>query len=365
MRARQRARGAKAKSFLAMVAALSLAPVANAQNSAPAAAHTGSGAAEPAADPEYVRDLLTRGTEALSASRNEEARSLLSQAYRLRRSYDVAAALGQAELELGRHRDASEHLEFAIREFPPGESRKLLKQLQDAFATAKSRVATLRILVNQPGCEVTVDGALIGTSPLPADVFVEPGQHTLGARLGTGDAVERALATSAGKDYTVELSLNPKPGAASATDANLGSPQSVSVAPRHDSSEVSPKTIVLVGGSAITAVLLGLGIAERLRASDADDEAATLRSRMAGNCPGQGGGALCRELVSDLDRRNSANRLAVYSFVGAGVTGAATAAVWFLWDESRDRETASRTNVPRIGVSLLPHDASISFTSSF
>jgi hypothetical protein len=128
---------------------------------------------------------------------------------------------------------------------------------------------------------------------------------------------------------------------------------------------VSPKTIALVGGGTITAVLLGLGIAERLRASDADDEAKALRSGAPSNCSLQGGSALCRELVSDLDRRNAANQLAIYSFIGAGVAGAATAAIWFLWNEPRDTETTARRNVPRIGVSLLPRNASISLSSSF
>ena len=79
----------------------------------------------------------------------------------------------------------------------------------------------------------------------------------------------------------------------------------------------------------------------------------------------QGGSALCRELVSDLDRRNSANRLAMYSFLGAGVAGAATAAIWFLWDEPRDRQARVRRELPPVMVALTPHTASVSFTTSF
>lgn len=322
-------------------------------------------------DPEHVRDLLTRGTEALSANRNEEARSLLAEAYRLRRSYDVAAALGQAELELGYHRDAAEHLDFAIREFPPGESRKLLKQLEGAFATAKARVATLRVSVNQPGCEVTVDGALVGSSPLPNDLFVEPGVHALGARVGTGSAVERSLVTSAGKDYAVELTLNPK---ATAPPANHATPvDTVRLAPQPKPSEVSPKTIALIGGGAITAALLGLGIAERLRAADADEDATTLRSRLDGNCPPHGGSSLCQELVRDLGRRNQANRLAIFSFTGAGLAGAATLALWFFWDDSSRRDarggsthakTARAATLP-FTLTLAPHDARLDFMTRF
>lgn len=318
-----------------------------------------------------MRDLLTRGTEALSANRNEEARSLLSEAYRLRRSYDVAAALGQAELELGKHRDAAEHLEFSIREFPPGESRKLLKQLQDALVTAKAHVATLRISVNQPSCEVTVDGALIGTSPLPGEVFLEPGQHTIGARVGVGSAVDRSVSVVAGKEYSVELTLNPR-AANLASDANAEGNVDLQGLPPHErSSEVSPKTIVLVGAGAVTAVLLGLGIAERLRASDADEEARVVRDRLSGNCDPGAPSALCRELIDTLDRRNQANRLAIYSFIGAGVTGAATAAIWTLWKEPHRQsgransiEKASRAR-PRFGVSLSPREAGVSFATSF
>lgn len=322
------------------------------------------------ADPEHVRDLLTRGTEALSANRNEEARSLLAEAYRLRRSYDVAAALGQAEIELAHYRDAAEHLDFAIREFPPGESRKLLKQLQDAFAGAKSHVATLRVSVNQPGCEVTLDGALVGTSPLSNDLFVEPGVHALGARVGTGSAVERSLGTTAGKEYAVELTLNPK---AAALPPSAAAPNdTVTLTPRREASEVSPKTIALVGGGAVTVALLGLGIAERLRAADADEEAASVRSRLQSNCPAHGGSALCQELVDDVDRRNQANRLAIYSFIGAGVAGAATLSVWFLWDDSsrRDGRGPAKTKTARakplpLMVTLAPRHASLSFATSF
>jgi tetratricopeptide (TPR) repeat protein len=141
-------------SILTVLCALSLALRAGAQTPSAVSATSPTSvtsAREPASDPEHVRDLLTRGTEALSANRNQEARSLLTEAFRLRRSYDVAAALGQSELELGKHRDAAEHFEYAIREFPPGESRKLLKQLEDAFATAKAHVTTLHVSVNQPG----------------------------------------------------------------------------------------------------------------------------------------------------------------------------------------------------------------------
>ncbi|MGC4091496.1 MAG: PEGA domain-containing protein [Polyangiaceae bacterium] len=350
-------------SVLAALGALSLAAPAAAQTSpAPAASN----------DPERVRDLLTRGTEALSANRPEEARSLLSEAYGLRRSYDVAAALGQAELELGKHRDAAEHLDFSIREFPPGESRKLLKQLEDAFASARSRVATLRVSVNQPGCEVSVDGKPVGNSPLPSSLFVEPGQHTLGARVGAGSGVERVLSVAAGKEYPVELAMNPKAAATTPSEPSQPTEAPPPPAPA-GSSDVSPKTIVLIGGGALTAVLLGVGVVERLRASSADDDAKDARAMLSGNCDPSDATPSCKQLIEHLDRRNSANRMAVTGFVGAGITAAATAAIWLLWDDTSSSPSASRLRhtarthalAPRLSVSITPRDAGVSFATSF
>lgn len=354
-------------SIFAALGALSLAAPAAAQTAQIAPATP---AQKPGSDPERVRDLLTRGTEALSANRHEEARSLLSEAFRLKRSYDVAAALGQSELELGKYRDSAEHFEYAIREFPPGESRKLLKQLESGFATSKARVAALHISVNQAGSEVSVDGAVVGTSPLPGDIFVEPGQHTLGARLGAGSAVERVVVVAAGKDYPVELQLTPK-AAAPVSPADASASSVANVPPKNDSA-VSAKTITLIGGGALTAVLLGVGIAERVRASNADNDAADLRDQLSGSCSPESADPVCQELIETLDRRNTANQIAIYTFAGAGLAAAATAAIWLLWEEPRS--TAKRSllrparrafSSPKVLVDVAPQRASVSIATTF
>src|SRR5688500_3293923 len=112
------------------------------------------------------RELFTQGFEAINASEFERARQLLTAALSDCPSYDVAGALGQAELELKRYRDAAEHFDYAISTFPPGESRELLAKTKEGLERAKKHVATLRVAVNQPGAEILIDDRRVGTSPL-------------------------------------------------------------------------------------------------------------------------------------------------------------------------------------------------------
>src|SRR4029078_1788111 len=73
-------------------------------------------------DRAHARELLQQGIAAIESGSFESARQTLLEAWKLQRSYDVAGALGQAELELKRNRDAAEHLDYSIRDFPPSES---------------------------------------------------------------------------------------------------------------------------------------------------------------------------------------------------------------------------------------------------
>jgi len=91
---------------------------------ATAAAQTKASAAD--GDETRVRSLYRKAAAAFGAGKYEDAQVLLLEAWHLRRSYDVAAALGQAELELKRYRDAAEHLQYAVKNFAPVKSEKNL-----------------------------------------------------------------------------------------------------------------------------------------------------------------------------------------------------------------------------------------------
>lgn len=150
-----------------------------------------------------------QGTAALKAGKYEEALRAFEAVWKERKTHDVAANLALAEAQLGRHRDAAEHFAFALRAFPVTGSEALRKSIAEAFAQSRARVATLRVTTSADGAEVRVDGRPVGRSPIVDEIFVEPGSHTIEAKL-TGYAVasQRVDAKAASAD-TVKLALTP------------------------------------------------------------------------------------------------------------------------------------------------------------
>ena len=52
------------------------------------------------------------------------------------------------------------------------------------YEDARAETGPITIAVDLPGADVVVDGKVVGKSPLEDPVFVEPGHHTIEARLG-------------------------------------------------------------------------------------------------------------------------------------------------------------------------------------
>ena len=68
-----------------------------------------------------LADLYKRANALYGQKSLAEAEGLYLEAWNLKKTYDVACNLGALELDLGKLREAAEHLAFALREFPAGE----------------------------------------------------------------------------------------------------------------------------------------------------------------------------------------------------------------------------------------------------
>src|SRR5690242_465502 len=96
-------------------------------------AHAADPPAPPAADDAASKradELTHQGNEFAVKLRWKEAEPLFRQAWALKHSYDIGGNLGLAELALGKHRDAAEHLSYALKTFPAngkGPHRELLQ----------------------------------------------------------------------------------------------------------------------------------------------------------------------------------------------------------------------------------------------
>ncbi len=318
--------------------------------------------AERSTKAQRCRDLFTKGFEAINASRFDAAREVLSEAFRDCPSYDVAGALGQAELELGRYRDAAEHLDYAVSTFPPGESRELLAKTKEGLERAKRYVGTVRVVVSHPGAEVSVDDRPVGVSPLTRELFVETGQHRVRSAKEGASAAEESFEARPGQYYALELKLGEisAPGNSSQTPSANTGPSTEAPSFNHQSGMPS-RTIVLIGGGALTAVLLGVAGVYHLKGNSADDDAASLRmqahAELGDNCPENSGNPTCQQLADALDRRNSSNTVATVSLVGAGVSAAATVALYFLLPKPAGTADSAKLHfsvgASRRGTSLL------------
>jgi hypothetical protein len=270
-----------------------------------------------------ARALYQRASQAFEGGHYSEARELLMRAWSLRRSYDVAASLGDTEVRLGMFADAAEHLSYSLRNFPPLENEEALAKVRAQFDAAREQVAALRIEVDQPGADVRIDQRAVGTSPLADLVFVAPGNHVIEARRGSAVAMQEG-AFEASMESSVALAL------AGPT----------STVPR-DGSGARSEVPLIVGG-AVVAVGLTTGVAFHLSASADDDRANGIRARYAANSciVPAGASADCAALRNDVDGANRAQALSTTGFVIAGVAAVATPIWWLLAPR-----TASPTSV--------------------
>jgi hypothetical protein len=270
---------------------------------APAAAQTKADSADQAAQ------LFDKGNVLYKQSRWAEAEVQFQKAWELRRSFDVAANLGDCELEIGQNVEAAEHLAFAVREFPLSGKAALRERLGQRFVEARSRVGALKVAVSAQGAEVLVDGRRVGMAPLEDEVFVEAGAHTVEARLGEEQAGRANVEVAKGASKEVMVTLVKK-GAAPPPGWR-------------------PNRAVLITGGAVAGVGLVVGTA---LAIVSDKKAGTAETTRAGlvvsngptACTGQNVPAACSAVQDAIRGKNTFGSAAAWSFIGAGTVGAAT-----------------------------------------
>ncbi|WP_441292067.1 PEGA domain-containing protein [Sorangium sp. KYC3313] len=297
------------------------------------------------------RALFDKGVRLYDQSRWAEAHVVFLEAWALKKSYAVAANLGDVELMLGDPRSAAVHLAYALREFPADEAPALRKLLTERLEEAQRRVAILRVRGAPPGAELLVDGKPLPEEEEPEEIYLEPGTHRVTARRDGYAEAEKVVTVAAGTRQVVTLVLVERPTTNAAGTAKL--PETAVVWPARSAEEYAgrPRRAVLIGGAATmgAAVVAGVGFTglSNSKAADADALAAELArdggrsacwSRITPRC------AALNDLNTESDTFHD---LAVAGFVGAGVVGAATLVYW-LWPRAR---TETRV-APVIGASV-------------
>jgi hypothetical protein len=300
--------------------------------------------AAPSADAVKRADLsFKQGVRLYSEKKWSEAEAAFLSAWALNPTFDVAYNLGSAEYQLGKYPAAAEHLSFALRRWPLiGAASSLRKTAQQRLDAARAFVGALTVKVNVAHAEVFVDGQRVGAASLEGEVFVEPGERTVEAKLEGYETAKQVVQADKGAARAVQLTLVARAPKAKVV-GELPQPAPV-VAPKDESRSGAKKAILVAGAGASGAALLAGVVFTVLSNGKVDDAEAK-----GGWDPCYGPTTpvpnRCLELHQlRLDAARFAN-LAFWSFVGAGAVGAGTLA-YALVSENRRQPSPQVRIVP-------------------
>lgn len=275
--------------------------------------------------------------EAIVRSDWDEARRLLLELWNQRQTYDVAASLAQVEFREKNYALSARYMTFALAHIPPTETPAKRQAFEEGIAEAQPHICTVTLAVEEPGAEVLADGQVIGTSPLPSKIYLDPGEHALEARLGTR-VTAQPLTCAAGSTHDLQLAFPPAPAVAATPAANASvAPRSPAAdLPRSRGTRAEKSVVPLYVGGAITLAGAATWLGYSMAAQDDRDEAEKWKGRLGpdGCSTGRATSSQCKAAAEAYDnqRRNAA--LAYMGLATSLVAGAATVSYWLFWPES-------------------------------
>jgi hypothetical protein len=289
------------------------------------------------------RAAYREGYAAMQAKKWDEAYAIFGRLWRDSPSYDVALHLGHAEFNLGKNRDAAEHLAFGIAHLPPGEAKDLADSSRRALERVKEEVGTITLIVDRSGAAVRVDDKPAGTTPIDVEIFVDPGDHVVEASLDGYEPAKQTFQIARGEHQNIVLKLDPLPPA---TTAEPDTSPSTSYSPieEHRASKARPIAIwtgvgVTVAAGVTTLVFALKGSSASNRADDARAQAAAYGPNACAS-PMAAPADVCASLKQANDDRASANRIANIALAVTGVAAVATATMFFVWPRTTTSQAA-------------------------
>jgi hypothetical protein len=301
-------------------------------------------------DEAKIRESMRTGATEYRKSNLEGARQAFATAWEIMPRPEIAAALADVEMKLGRYRDAAAHWDYYLRSEPTDRA--------DAAARldeCRSHLAAVRLELDPAGAELEVDGAPVPTNGRGETVWLDPGAHTFAARYEGRAPLVKRLELTAGQDVRLDLVLVPASTTPSAVPVAARSPvvptQASGLPTDSSRNGLKPRTIVVIGGATLTAVAAGLGgwfLLKRADATSAHDQLlreveqenpqGALTSSACVDGPQRP--AKCTALSSKTDELDRHGNWALGSFIGAGVLGAATVVTYMLWPGAEERTEA-------------------------
>lgn len=154
-------------------------------------------------------DLFAKGNAAFEVEKYEEALTSYQAAWKLAKSYELAAIMGQAEMRLGKYRDAAEHFAYSLEHFAADGDAELKKNTETSLVEVKKELATVRLKTTTPDVTITVDGAPLPAASLGKDLFLAQGSHVFEASAPGHRSTRRTMEVKGGEDESIFMNLTP------------------------------------------------------------------------------------------------------------------------------------------------------------
>ncbi|HEY5960956.1 MAG TPA: hypothetical protein VIV60_30580 [Polyangiaceae bacterium] len=283
------------------------------------------------ADNDRAREWFRLGVNAMRAGRLVEAQQLLSEAWQLRRTYDVAASLAQVESELGHNARAAALLDFCMTHFAPIESDKNFKQLGKAFDEVRQKVGLVDLSTLPDGTEIRADGESVGSTPLLLPMYLDPGIHELEFSL-TKRTTKQEVLVKPGVQHRIAVNFN------AAKQASAQRPKTAAKRPHPKPSEQTPPrrptlpyyigAALFVTGVTSATVYAIMEHNARIRSEELRDQLGTSGCYTQEKASSSG----CNELAEKKADRAYDRTMATFG-VGLAATALAATALYWLWPE--------------------------------
>ncbi len=306
-----------------------------------------------------VTQLFKNGKAAFSRNDMPEAERLFAEAFALRKSADIAANLGQSQLEQQKYRAAAEHFQWALVNLLPSASDAQRRAVENGLARARAEVAVLRLDIKPDGSDVLVGEQNLGKTPITGDVYVDPGEVIISGKHDGFVAIDKRVMAAKGTEQAVEIALASKAVDAPPPTAPIPvASESAITATSPSDHPPAGKSLVpafIATGVAVAGGVVGLvfTVNANSKESDADSLRDDLNGR--GGC-GDGGTAPSLQCAGLADQRksvDSSRNIAIGAFVVGGV--AALTAGYFYWDALAHRSgSAAAQPRQKRSVALTP-----------
>lgn len=335
----------------------------------------GQARAQTAADKKHAQDLQKEGVHLLENGDSRGALKDFEEAIRLFPSPKILFNMGLAHKALGQEVDAVNDFERFLDEAPyaPKQSRNMAEKI---ISEIRPSLSYVEIGTEDIGSHISIDGHEVGVAPLPRPLAVAPGAHEIRLEKPDMRTAIRSVAPVPGQKLRLFVKLRPtsevQPAIAAAQPPVENETHSPPPRPKNDI--VSPArlreaddTPPPTGGPgrgrralkwvAWTAAVAGAGVGVYgvLQNSSLVDKFDAGCGLSGGVVITDGSGRKSQGECSDLKRQyESAGKLGLFGFIGAGALAAAGFVFWATEPSATANQVGLTSCVPAVSAALEP-----------